>query len=342
MNQDRTRTLWEKSRLPLLGLVIVLIVVVPVILLQGLSRANQEAADVVIHTHEVEATVLGLALDVREMESSAMLIALGADHPLARERLVAGRKSLPARFEELARLTVDNPEQLVRIGRLRELVNARIEVVDQLLEAPEAYKGAVVAPLATRFPIRGLLNEILDDERALLKERSQDATDQRRRMEMIRMVALGAQLLLLSLVLMALGRQVGRRLAAEKQTAQASQRALVVLDTVREPIVLLDGEQHIQMHNSAFAELYGIRKDEKATSLDELGLAWQDKVMRQRLDDVLARGRELWDYELQQETADGLQRTVLINARRMPLPDSDDHAVLMTVSDISLQKTAQQ
>ena len=45
MNQDRTRTLWEKSRLPLLGLVIVLIVVVPVILLQGLSRANQEAAD---------------------------------------------------------------------------------------------------------------------------------------------------------------------------------------------------------------------------------------------------------------------------------------------------------
>ena len=28
------------------------------------------------------------------------------------------------------------------------------------------------------------------------------------------------------------------------------------------------------------------------------------KVLRQRLDDVLSRGRELWDYELQQETAD--------------------------------------
>jgi len=342
MNESRTRTLWEKSRLPLLGLVIVVIVVAPVILLQGLSRANQEAADVVIHTHEVEATVLGLALDVREMESSAMLIALGADHPLARERLVAGRSSLPERFDALARLTVDNPEQLVRVGRLRELVNARIEVVDQLLEAPDAYKSNVVAPLATRFPIRGLLNEILDDERALLAQRTGDADDQRRRMEWIRMIALGAQLLLLSLVLMALGRQVGRRLAAEKQTAQASQRALVVLDTVREPIVLLDGEQHVHMHNSAFAELYGIRKDGKVGTLDELGAVWQDKVMRQRLNDVLARGRELWDYELQQETADGLQRTVLINARRMLLPDSDDHAVLMTVSDISLQKTAQQ
>lgn len=342
MNEDRTPHAWGKGRLLLLGLAILLIVVGPVILLQRLAQDTQEAADAVIHTHEVEATVLGLALDVREMESSAMLIALGADHPLARERLRTGRHALPERFQNLARLTADNPEQLIRVGRLRELVNARVEVVDQLLQAPEAYRGTVVAPLATRFPIRGLLNEILDDERALLQQRNSEATEQRQRMEWIRMIALGAQLLLLSLVLMSLARQAARRLAAEKQTAQASQRALVVLDTVREPIVLLDGEQHIQMHNSAFAELYGIEKGHRVSSLDDLGTAWQDKVMRQRLDDVLARGRELWDYELQQETADGLRRTVLLNARRMPLPEGDDHAVLVTVSDISLQKTAQQ
>ena len=342
MNEDSTRMTWGKGRLLLLGLAILLIVVGPVILLQWLSRSIQEATDVVIHTHEVEAAVLGVALDVREMESSAMLIALGADHPSARERLRTGRASLPERFQTLARLTADNPEQLVRVGRLRELVDARIDVVDQLLEAPEAYRGSVVAPLATRFPIRGLLNEILADEHALLARRSGDVSEQRHRMEWVRMIALGAQLLLLSLVLMSLGRQVARRLNAEKQTAQASQRALVVLDTVREPIVLLDGEQRIQMHNSAFAELYGLEKGRKVSSLDDLGTAWQDKVMRQRLDDVLARGRELWDYELQQETADGLRRTVLLNARRMPLPEGDDHAVLVTVSDISLQKTAQQ
>ncbi|HEY1036530.1 MAG TPA: CHASE3 domain-containing protein, partial [Pseudoxanthomonas sp.] len=342
MNDDRTRMIWGKWRLPLLGLVILSIVVGPVILLQQLARSTQEAADEVIHTHEVEATVLGLALDVREMESSAMLIALGADHPLARERLASGRSSLPERFQTLARLTADNPEQLIRVGRLRELVDARIGVVDQLLEAPEAYRGPVVAPLATRFPIRGLLTEILNDERALLDARSRDADEQRRRMEWIRMAALGAQLLLIVLVVMSLGRQVARRLNAEKETARASQRATVMLDTVREPIVLLDGEQHIQVHNTAFAELYGIEKGRKIAGLDDLGAAWADKVMRKRLDDVLSRGRELWDYELQQETADGLRRTVLLNARRMPLPDEDDHAVLMTVSDISLQKTAQQ
>jgi hypothetical protein len=75
------------------------------------------------------------------MEASAMLIALGADHPLARERMRRGRESLPARFQSLARLTTDNPEQLIRVGRLRELVNARVEVVDQLLLAPDAYRA---------------------------------------------------------------------------------------------------------------------------------------------------------------------------------------------------------
>ncbi|MBD9481027.1 ATP-binding protein [Pseudoxanthomonas sp. PXM02] len=342
MNDDSARFTWGRWRLPLLGLAILLIVVGPVVLLQRLSRANLDAADAVAHTHEVEAAVMALALDVREIESSGMMIALGADHPLARQRLVTGRAELPGRFETLTRLTADNPEQLVRVGRLRELVDARTEVVEQLLEAPDAYRGSVVAPLATRFPIRALLNDILNDERALLERRNQDAKTQRQRAEWLALVAMGAQLLLLSLVLLSLIRQEARRLSAEKDTVRASQRALVVLDTVREPIVLLDSEQHIQMHNAAFAELYGVEKGKTAVSLDALGTAWQDKVMRQRLDDVLARGRELWDYELQQDTADGLRRTVLLNARRMPLPDKDDNAVLVTVSDISLQKTAQQ
>jgi light-regulated signal transduction histidine kinase (bacteriophytochrome) len=69
---------------------------------------------------------------------------------------------------------------------------------------------------------------------------------------------------------------------------------------------------------------------------------WQDGIIVQRLADVLLRGRELWDFEHEQFGADGVARTMLLNARRMPLPDSEDQVVLMTVSDISLQKASQQ
>ncbi len=342
MNDALSRETWGRWRLPLLGVCIALIVVVPVVVLQRLSRENLGAADAVAHTHEVEAAVNGLALEVREVESSSMLIALGTDHPLAQQRIREGRAAIPGLFATLTRLMSDNPEQLVRIGRLRELVQARLDVMEQLLAHPHENAAETVSPLSTRYPIRGLIQEILQNERELLAQRNYDSLLQRKRAEWLALTAMGLQLLLLALVLASLGRQVARRLNAEKRIAHASERALVMLDTVREPIVLLDGDRHIQMHNSAFAELYGIGKDGKAGNLDDLGTAWQDRGLRQRLDDVLSRGRELWDYELQQETADGLRRTVLLNARRMPLPDRDDHAVLVTVSDISLQKTAQQ
>ncbi|HBS56738.1 MAG TPA: histidine kinase, partial [Stenotrophomonas sp.] len=114
------------------------------------------------------------------------------------------------------------------------------------------------------------------------------------------------------------------------------------LHTVREPIVLLDRDLRVQLHNPAFAELYGLQ-DERAdgTLLADVGEgAWQDPVVRQRLSDVLLRGRELWDFEHEQRT-DGTVRYMLINARRMPLPDTDDEVVLMTVSDVTVQRAVQ-
>ena len=116
-----------------------------------------------------------------------------------------------------------------------------------------------------------------------------------------------------------------------------------MLQTVREPIVLLDGTQRMMMYNAAFGELYGLDPERAPKMLGDVGDgAWQDPIVRQRLADVLLRGRELWDFEHEQAGADGVARTMLLNARRMPLPDSDDEVVLMTVSDISLQKASQQ
>src|SRR3546814_10712556 len=56
----------------------------------------------------------------------------------------------------------------------------------------------------------------------------------------------------------------------------------------------------------------------------------------------MARDRELWDFERRQETADGNERIMLVNARRMSLPDSEDDAVLVTASDITAQKASEQ
>jgi len=109
--------------------------------------------------------------------------------------------------------------------------------------------------------------------------------------------------------------------------------------------VLLDRELKVQLHNPAFSELYGLHDDATTDgrALETLGDgAWGDPAVRQRLMDVLLRGRELWDFEHQQRTDDDQVRTLLINARRMPLPDRDDEVVLMTISDVTVQRAVQQ
>ena len=346
MESATTRVEWGRWRLPLLAAGIVLIMVAPFMLLQRLSQQNLEAADAVSHTHEVEAAVASLALSVRDAESAAMSIALGHDRPLARQRYTDSKASIGPNLDRLTALTADNPAQQVLIGRLRELVDNRMDVMDDLLRDTArgdlARSAQILAPLADRFAIRPALDQMRSNERELLARRNFDAETQRRQATWLSWAAMTAQLLLMGIVMLLLGRQITSRINAEKRSTQASARAMAVLQTVREPIVLFDDDQRIVMHNAAFAQMYGLDDDGVSRSLSDIGHgAWDDAVLRQRLRDVLQRGRELWDFEQEQKLPDG-PRTVLLNARSMPLPDVEDHVVLMTISDVSAQKATTQ
>jgi len=344
MQSIDTRWAWGRRRLWLLIPAVILIVVVPFLLKHSLSRESQAAADAVAHTYRVEAAVNALTVELREAEESAMAIALGADLPAARQRLADGAAAVGPMTDALIRLTADNAQQQVRLGRLQELFERRLQTAMRLADAPDAAQANSLArELVVLYPVRGRLQQLLQSERELLQTRIDTAERRRQQDFWLGVIAVLTQLLLLGLVILLLGRQMRRRLDAERTSARASARALSILQTVREPIVLLDGRQQVLMHNAAFAELYGVADGTQPGSLDEVGDGvWRDPVLRQRLVDVLARDRELWDFEQGQATAEGATRTVLINARRMPLPDRDDDVVLMTLSDISAQKAIQQ
>jgi PAS domain S-box-containing protein len=338
MDVSDTRESLGRWRVPAIAAGILVIVVVPFLFLQNLSRDNLEAADAVAHTHEVESAVTGLALNVREVESASMVVVLGADLPLTRQRIAQGRAQIPEQLRKLTALTADNPRQQLLVGRLGELIERRLEVVDQLLKTGAADAGPVITPLVTRFPIRNVVRQLLANEQVLLDKRIRDAERQRAWARWLGWGSMLVQLLLLVLVTWLLSGQVARRMTAERQSRQASARALAVLQTVREPIALIDADQRVIMHNAAFEQLYGNTGDGHKLAANA---AWTDVILQQRLGDVLSRGRELWDFEQVQTTADGIERTVLINASRMSLPDRGDEVALLTVSDVSAQKATQ-
>ncbi|AWH50841.1 histidine kinase [Stenotrophomonas sp. SAU14A_NAIMI4_5] len=334
--------IWDRWRLPALALAAAAIIIVPWLTLRQLQQDNEQAMAWVSHTQAVGVALQQLQADVRDVESAALTLSKGVDAPGLRERM-AKANDIPGRLTELARMTRDNPDQLIRIGRIESMLEGRMALARQLARSePNTDQRELVQDLSTRYPIRGLVEELQASEQKLLAARAETAARQHRQTELVSWSSLVVQLCLLGLVLWLLQRQIGRRLQAERQSLRAAARAASVLQTVREPIVLLDRDLRVQLHNPAFAELYGLQ-DERAdgTLLADVGEgAWQDPVVRQRLSDVLLRGRELWDFEHEQRT-DGTVRYMLINARRMPLPDTDDEVVLMTVSDVTVQRAVQ-
>lgn len=339
------RDLWKGLRLPVLVLLLViLIVVVPFLFLRWVTYESLEASAWVTHTQQVQAVSQHVVADVRDVEAATLALALGLNSASLRQRIAAAESSLASNLERLSRLVRDNPEQQEQIARLQTMVTRRLELARAVAghrNEPEQAR-MLAEDMTVRYPLRTLADTLLEREDRLLAERSQRAARLRWWANVLGWVAIAVQLVLLFVLLRQLQRQVGQRLHMERSLLRASARATAVLQTVREPIVLLDGQRRLLMYNPAFAELYGLPDDAPGLVLDEVGHgAFADPVIRQRLADVLLRGRELWDYEHEQKGVDGLGRTMLLNARRMPLPDSDDHVVLMTVSDVTVQKTAQ-
>ncbi|HST43607.1 MAG TPA: ATP-binding protein [Luteimonas sp.] len=329
-------------RLPALALAIVLIVVAPFALLRGATARSDAALAAVSHTRQVEATVHALAGDVRNLEAAALAVAEGVDVTQVRARILYSKPRIEPAMLELERLTRDNPDQQVRIGALETSMRLRVQAAEQLLRDGRAATVVDIANLVTRFPVHNLVEEIISEERALLAERTAEAERTRRQATVLAWGAMLAQLLLLGGLAWLATRLLSQRLAAQGDLQRAEARAGAVLDTVREPIVLLDRQQRVVMHNAAFGELYGVDGDVRATPLADLGDgAWREEEILRRLRDVLSRGRELWDFERAQRTADGADRVMLINARAMTLPDSEHDVVLVTASDVTAQKASE-
>lgn len=330
----------SRWRLVLLALAVALIVVVPVLLLRDASNDAVKAVELVNHTQQVEAQTYALSYDVRNVEAAALAMAAGVDAAELPGRIADSRVRIEPALDKLQALTRDNPTQQVRIGILRANIEQRLREVDRILAHTSTAAG--VEALVTRYPIRDAAADIVLEERRLLGSRVAASQRIQRNAELLRWGAMLAQLLLLGTVTYLSTRELARRYAAERDARRASGRASAVLDTVREPIVLADHDLRVVLHNAAFTELYGVDDTALRQPLGEIGAgAWQDDETQRRLRDVLARGRELWDFQRTQRTADGIERIMLINARRMSLPDSDDDVVLVTASDVTAQKTSE-
>ncbi|KRG75055.1 histidine kinase [Stenotrophomonas ginsengisoli] len=340
----------EHARLGLLALAAVLIIVLPWLLMRGLWDRSQQATERVDHTQVVGALLYRLQADIRDFESAALTLSKGVSTPELQQRMRLA-DGFPDTLAELADKLQDNPAQLVRVGRIQARLERRVNLARQIAELQDIeQQRPLVEELVVGAPIRSMVTELQAEERRLLQLRYADSLRRDRMQEWVSWLALGLQLALLVVVLWLMLRQLRARLQVESTIAQTALQATAVLNSVREPIALLDRQLNVTLRNPAFDQMYGLVDSEGMDAgpagdialSDVGGKAWsKDEVVLQRLRDVANRGREMWDHELEQLDADGNRRVLLLNAQRIGLPDSKAPAVLMTLADVSAQRSAQ-
>lgn len=338
----------DQVRLAALALAAILIIVLPWLLMRGLwDRALQASAEAG-HSHDIGTLLYRLQADVRDFEVAALALSKGVQSEQVQQRMPLA-ESFDDTLGALVPLLQDNPEQLLRVGQIQERLHRRVFLAHALAAEPAPQlQRQLIEELAVGTSIRGLVAELQAAEAQALATRHARAQRRDDQQALVGWVTLGLQLSLLVVVLWLMARQLRERLLAQRAIAAAALQSMAVLGSVREPIAVLDRELRVILRNPAFNLLWGLddsgQGQQQELPLEDVGqgqTAWTDPVVRQRLLDVLAQDRELWDYEIEQLDADGNRRVLLLNARRMQLPGDQRGTVLMTLTDVTVQRAAQ-
>lgn len=284
------------------------------------------------HSQNVRATIFDLNASLSELQASAYALALVPGSEQVQSRYAAAREAYPPILDRLRELTADNAHQQEAIGFLRANLIEKIAELDRSIRG-----GAATQIQVTRFSIADVSDALLAEEDRLATER-QAATERRvRAANAITIATELGQAILMALVVWVAERQNRRRLSAESAQRAAVGRARLIVEAVREPIAVVDADFALLQSNRAFQEFYGVGTDDAGIALDAI-TGWKDPGLLQRLRDVLVLRRELWDHETAQTDVNDIERRVIVNARMIELPGSDEPVMLLTVSDVTARK----
>ena len=113
--------------------------------------------------------------------------------------------------------------------------------------------------------------------------------------------------------------------------------AQAIVDTVREPLLVLDKELRVVAASRSFYETFQAdRQETQGRLLYTLGDGqWDIPALRTLLEKILPEHSVMNDYEVEHEFPKIGRRTMLLNARTVISDKSADAALLLAIEDIS-------
>jgi two-component system CheB/CheR fusion protein len=124
-----------------------------------------------------------------------------------------------------------------------------------------------------------------------------------------------------------------------KATERARSYADIIIDTVRQPLAVMDTAQRILRVNSAFSfDLEVPVEEAEGQLLHEIDHGrWNVPELRQRLRDVVSGGHTMEDYEVTLELARQGRRVLSLNARKLPDDAERAELLLLAINDVTVR-----
>ena len=117
---------------------------------------------------------------------------------------------------------------------------------------------------------------------------------------------------------------------------EAEEFAQGIVDTVREPLLVLDKNLRVVSASRAFYETFKVNKAERLVGLSDLGSGeWDIPELRRDLLDVLPENKTVDDFQVKQDFPGLGSRTMLLNARRLARRGGQEPLILLAMEDIT-------
>jgi two-component system CheB/CheR fusion protein len=133
---------------------------------------------------------------------------------------------------------------------------------------------------------------------------------------------------------------ITERKKAEEDIREAKHVADEVIDTVRNPMLVLGEDLHVQEANTAFEVMFAVESDEiQGKLIYEISHGqWDIPELRRLLENILPDNAVMDDYELEHDFPQLGRRTLVLNARRI------DHLqlILLAIEHVTERKQARQ
>lgn len=130
---------------------------------------------------------------------------------------------------------------------------------------------------------------------------------------------------------------ITERVQAETAVAEAREFAESIVNTVREPLIVLDDALKVVSVSRAFYQKFHVMpEDTVGRQIYELGKhQWDIPKLREMLETILPHNRVLEDFEVVHDFPGIGKRRMLLNARRLVCKTGETQLILLAMEDVT-------